>query len=99
MRFFSLLFFLIVIIQLSAQQVINISHVAYTVSDLDDAIQFLESNVNAKLNYKKTLGDKAMQNLYGIRDASLELEVASVQIGDNEIRLMDFDASGYSARF
>ena len=34
-----------------------------------------------------------MQNLFGVRDASLKLQCASVQIGDNEVRLLDFDAS------
>ena len=65
---------------------------AYTVSDLDSSIEFLKANVNATLNYKKTLDDKALQNLFGIKDKTLKVDLASVQIGDNEVRLLDFIA-------
>ena len=76
-----------------SQQVTNVTHVSYTVSDTESAVAFLKKNVDAKVNYTKEISGKALQRMFGIReDHNLSLQLTSVSIGTNEVRLLEFDS-------
>ena len=87
-----LIAFLLFSITGKAQQAINVSHVSYTVSNMEEAVSFLQSNVNAKVNYKKDVSGIELQRLFGLRDDQLSLEMASLSIGSNELRLLAFSS-------
>ena len=76
-----------------SQQVTNVTHVSYTVSDTESAVAFLKKNVDAEVKYTKEISGKALQRLFGIReDHDLSLQLTSVAIGSNEVRLLEFDS-------
>ena len=76
-----------------SQQVTNVTHVSYTVSDTESAVAFLKKNVDAEVSYTKKISGKALQRLFGIReDHDLSLQLTSVAIGSNEVRLLEFDS-------
>lgn len=75
-----------------SQKVIDVSHVAYTVSDTDQAVDFLIKNINAKVNSTKHINGIRLQRLFGLRDEGLSLKVTSMQIGTDELRLLEFDS-------
>ncbi len=75
-----------------SQKVTNVTHVAYTVSDTESAVTFLEKNVDAEVNYTKEISGIELQRLFGIRDQSLSLQLTSVAIGSNELRLLEFES-------
>ena len=65
------------------QKVTEVKHVAYTVSDTEEAISFLQKNVNAKVNFTKQISGAELQRLFGILDSGLSLKVTSMHIGNN----------------
>ena len=75
-----------------SQKVTNVTHVAYTVSDTESAVSFLKKNVDAEVNYTKQITGIELQRLFGLRDYSLSLQVTSVAIGSNELRLLEFES-------
>ena len=75
-----------------SQKVTNVTHVAYTVSDTESAVSFLKKNVDAEVNYTKQITGIELQRLFGLRDHSLSLQVTSVAIGSNELRLLEFES-------
>ena len=75
-----------------AQEVTSVTHVAYTVSDTENAVSFLKKNVDAKVKYTKNISSKSLQRLFGIKDETLSLQLTVVAIGSNEIRLLEFDS-------
>ena len=76
-----------------AQKVVDVSHVAYTVSDTKKAVSFLEKTVDAKLVGTKTVTGNHLQNLYGIKDAHLSLKTTRMHIGKEEVQLLEFSRS------
>ena len=75
-----------------SQEVTNVTHVAYTVSNTDDAVAFLKKNVDAEVKYTKNVAGKDLQRLFGLKDPSLSLKLTAVAIGSNEVRLLEFDS-------
>ena len=92
MRIIALLGCWLISFSLLAQKVTNVSHVAYTVSDTDQAVAFLKKNVNAKVKSTKNIDGIELQRLFGLRDEGLRLKVTSLGIGSNELRLLEFDS-------
>ena len=77
---------------LLSQKVKDVTHVAYTVSDTEQAVDFLKQNVNATVNSTKHIEGIELQRLFGLRDEGLSLKVTSMQIGSDELRLLEFDS-------
>ena len=75
-----------------SQKVTKVSHVAYTVSDTDQAVDFLKKNVNAKYNASKEISGTELQKLFGINDPGLSLKITSLHIGSDELRLLEFNS-------
>ena len=71
---------------LLSQKVKDVTHVAYTVSDTEQAVDFLKQNVNATVNSTKHIEGIELQRLFGLRDEGLSLKVTSMQIGSDELR-------------
>ena len=78
----------------NAQQVVDIDHLSMTVSDLEQAIDFFEENLDATLDQKKIIREAALMDLMGIHVADLTMEVAYLHIGEEEIRLLHFNKEG-----
>ena len=78
---------------LFAQKVVNVSHVAFTVSDTEGTVAFLKNTVEAKLIDSKSISGNNLQNLYGIKDDNLSLKVTRMHIGNEEVRLLEFESS------
>ena len=75
-----------------AQQVTNVTHVAYTVSDTEKAVTFLKKNVDAEVKYTKEISGMSLQRLFGLKDENLSLKLTAVSVGSNEVRLLEFDS-------
>jgi len=73
-----------------AQQANSINKVSITVSDLEQAVPFYTNVLSFKLMETYTLEGKSIQRLFGIRDENLKIEVASLQLGREQIALMEF---------
>ncbi len=80
-------------INLHGQNVTMVSHVAFTVSDTRMATDFLQATVDAKVNPTKNISGMDLQRLFGVNDDKLQLKVTPVFIGNEEIRLLEFQSS------
>ncbi len=76
-----------------AQQVVNVDHVAYTVSDLDEGIAFLEVNVEAQLIEETNIGDPEIALLFGLESKYLPIQIAHLRLGEEQIQLLQFNNS------
>ena len=92
MKILTLLCLLLLTLSGISQKVKNVTHVAYTVSDTEQAVDFLKKNVNARVNSTKHISGIKLQRLFGLRDEGLTLKVTSMQIGTDELRLLEFDS-------
>lgn len=87
-----IIFVLIISLHLNlfGQKVINLSNVAFTVSDTEVATDFLSKTVNAKVGKSISVEGESLQRLFGIKDDRLKLKITSVFIGAEEVQLLEF---------
>lgn len=76
-----------------AQQATSVDKVSITVSDIDEAIAFYTNVLSFQHTETYVLEGKSIQRLFGIRDKKLKVEVASLQLGSEQIELMEFHSS------
>ena len=76
-----------------AQQATSVNKVSITVSDIDEAVAFYTNVLSFEHTKTDVFEGKAIQRLFGIRDRKLKVEVARLQLGSDEIELMEFHSS------
>ena len=76
-----------------AQQARNVTKVSITVSDLAQAIDFYTNVLSFQHKNSYTLEGKPIQRLFGIRDKQLKVTIATLQLGAEQIELMEFHSS------
>ena len=76
-----------------AQQARTVDKVSITVSDLAQAVEFYTKVLSFQHINSYTLEGKPIQRLFGIRDKKLKVEVATLQLGAEQIELMEFHSS------
>lgn len=67
-----------------------ITRIALTVEDLDRSVSFYQKVLNFKLVGTYTLDRFTAQNLFGIADENITVEVAALSLGEEQIELMQF---------
>jgi len=76
-----------------AQQASSVDKVSISVSDIDEAVAFYTQVLSFQHTGTYILEGKSIQRLFGIRDKKLKVEVASLQLGSEQIELMEFHSS------
>jgi len=76
-----------------SQQARTVNKVSITVSDLTEAIEFYTNVLSFQHKNTYTLEGKPIQRLFGIRDKKLKIEVATLQLGAEQIELMEFHST------
>ena len=76
-----------------AQQARSVNKVSITVSDIDQAVQFYTTVLSFQHKRTYFLQGKPIQRLFGIRDKNLKVEVAQLQLGSEQIELMEFHSA------
>lgn len=69
-----------------------ISSIALTVKDLNQSIAFYQKVLNFKAVDTYTLDRPTAQNLFGLTDGNLSVDVAVLALGKEQIELMQFSA-------
>ena len=88
-----------------AQKATAVTGVSITVEDLDREIAFFTEMLDFHKVKQERLQGEAVAHLYGLPDKTASVETATLQLGDEQIRLLDFDypaspgASSPSVRF
>jgi len=76
-----------------AQQARNVTKVSITVSDLAEAVKFYTNVLSFQHKNTYTLEGKSIQRLFGIRDTKLRVVIATLQLGAEQIELMEFHSA------
>ncbi|MBW6479657.1 MAG: VOC family protein [Bacteroidales bacterium] len=92
------LFVLQTFTQLHAQSISSVNHVCITVSNLDEALEFYTGVLPFKIDTTFSLKGIYVQNLFNIQDTSMALNIARLQLGDEQIELMEFHSAVFVGR-
>ena len=84
--------------QLKAQSITGITRVSFTVSDLDEAVEFYTETLPFQKDTVFLLKGENIQQLFNVQDTSLLVKVARLRLGDEQIELMEFQSVKISGR-
>jgi len=84
--------------QLKAQSITGIERVSFTVSDLDEAVEFYTETLPFQKDTVFLLKGENIQQLFNVQDTSLLVKVARLRLGDEQIELMEFQSVKISGR-
>ena len=90
---FFLLLFLIDISLIHGQQAKRIDKVSITVADLDRSVEFYTTVLPFQLVKRSEVKGAAIQQLFGIKDKHLSVELAQLKLGTEYIELMEFNTN------
>jgi catechol 2,3-dioxygenase-like lactoylglutathione lyase family enzyme len=77
--------------QTFAQKVSKVEAVSITVADIDSEIIFFEQVLSFKKTDDVTLTGDSLRNLYNLPESHQQLRVATLKLGEEQIKLLDFD--------
>lgn len=81
-----------------SQKAIAVTGVSITVEDLDGEVVFFTQILDFKKVKQERLQGETAAHLYGLPDTNTALEIATLQLGGEQIRLLDFDYPASPAR-
>lgn len=87
---FIILFAVVSFAQLKAQTINKINRVSFSVSNLNEALEFYTQTLPFQKDTLFILKGGKIQQLFNIQDTSLSLKVARLHLGDEQIELMEF---------
>lgn len=88
-----------------SQKAVAVTGVSITVENLELEVAFFTQILDFQKVKQERLQGESIANLYGLPDKNASLEIATLQLGDEQISLLDFDypaspaASNPSVRF
>ena len=83
---------------LNAQTITEITRVSFTVSNLDEAVEFYTETLPFQKDTVFLLKGENIQQLFNVQDTSLLVKVARLRLGDEQIELMEFHSEIISGR-
>ena len=79
------------VLQLFSQSALNVSKVSITVSDLESVVPFYEEVLSFKKVSQYEWSSEEVQRLFGIKHESLDAKVVVLQLGEEQIELIQFN--------
>lgn len=76
-----------------AQEAKAVRKLSLTVSDLEEAVSFYTGLLDFKQESTFELSGKEIQRLYGLQDSNLNIRVATLSLGNENIELLEFDTN------
>lgn len=96
-RFFKIALWLLVVAGYPvwgfSQKVTAVTGVSITVGDLDKEVDFFVKNLDFKKIKTEKLTGKSAAALFGLPDKNLSVEIATLQLGQEQIRLLSFKST------
>ncbi|MFM9950416.1 MAG: VOC family protein [Saprospiraceae bacterium] len=74
-----------------SQKATAVTAVSITVSDLDREVAFFVQNLDFKKVKEATYSGEAVAKLFGLTEKTATVRIATLQLGQEQIQLMDFD--------
>jgi catechol 2,3-dioxygenase-like lactoylglutathione lyase family enzyme len=78
----------------SIAQVVGVQKVSITVSSLKESIAFYTDVLDFKLVQQSSLSPKTVSTLFDLPGDSIQVRLALLQLGDEQVELMEFDHHG-----
>ncbi len=76
-----------------SQKATAVTAVSITVSDLDREVDFFVQNLGFKKIKEETQTGEAVAKLFGLTEKTASVRIATLQLGQEQIQLMDFDGT------
>ena len=74
-----------------SQKITAVTGVSITVEDLEAEVAFFTEILNFKKTGESRLQGRAVADLFGLTDTAVAIDIATLQLGAEQIRLLDFD--------
>ncbi|MFN0215250.1 MAG: VOC family protein [Saprospiraceae bacterium] len=76
-----------------SQKAIAVTAVSITVSNLEKEVDFFVQNLDFKKIKEESFSGEAVSKLYGLTEKTATVRIATLQLGQEQIRLMDFEGT------